>query len=55
MVKQVRMHIVAPRHWPDWTLYCQAEDRGLVRVIGLDMNAGTVTVPRLRTGKAAAG
>lgn len=30
-------HIVAPRHWPDWTLHGEPDELGRLRVIGIDL------------------
>jgi hypothetical protein len=34
---QGRAHIVAPRHWPDWTLHGEPDDQGRLRVVALDL------------------
>ena len=36
---QGRAHIVAPRHWPNWTLHGQPDDQGRLRVIALDLGS----------------
>ena len=30
-------HIVAPRHWPDWTLHGKPDERGRLHVIAIDL------------------
>ena len=32
-------HIVAPRHWPDWTLHGKPDERGRLRVIAIELGA----------------